>query len=190
MHGQAAGLDMKHGLLRNLMTWHDTNRMLPPEQLQLALTQPIQSNLFTVVEPWKLRFQFLRLSALVQHPIHSSAPAAYIYRVAFVGLPDCPQNKFASINHLIEHTLQSPPACVCALLRLPLRVRQSHLNVAPLLRKLQVADQSSGSNQAAAPLCRRHDVDHSSHTIPNTCTSQHTAPQNLQRIRPAGIPIS
>jgi hypothetical protein len=32
---------MKHELLRNLMTWHDANRMLSPEQWQLALTHVV-----------------------------------------------------------------------------------------------------------------------------------------------------
>ena len=39
--GQESKTCPKHELLRNLMTWHDGNRMLPPEQWQLALTHVV-----------------------------------------------------------------------------------------------------------------------------------------------------
>ena len=39
--GQESKTCPKHELLRNLMTWHDANRMLPPEQWQLALTHVV-----------------------------------------------------------------------------------------------------------------------------------------------------
>ena len=106
---------------------------------------PIQSNPFTVVEPWELRFRFLRLSAPLQHPVHSPAPAAYIYRAAFAGFPGCPQGKFSLINRVIEHMVQSPPARVCPAEFTPQgevegRVPYCHLDVAPSLQRLLVAE--------------------------------------------------
>jgi len=39
--GQESKTCPKHELLRNLMTWHDGKRMLPPGQWQLALTHVV-----------------------------------------------------------------------------------------------------------------------------------------------------